>query len=127
MNRSSGMTRRRFAQGAGVAGLALLAGCGRWPWQAAQQPPRVVRVGFLVGAISTSSPWVEAFREGLREHGWIEGQNIIIDFRSAEGRPGQLPEIVAELIWLRPDIMVVGGPEAGRVIKEATSTIPVVL
>src|SRR5437762_11543159 len=70
--------------GAGVGSLELLASCGRLPWQA--QPAKLARIGFLAsfGASFESSPNVEALRNGLRQYGWIEGQNLAIEWRFAE-------------------------------------------
>jgi putative ABC transport system substrate-binding protein len=86
------MDRRRFV-------LTSLAGALAVPLGAeAQQPAKVYRIGYLSTGLSTSNPFVEEFREGLRELGWIEGQNIIIDYRFAEGRFDRLPALAAELI-----------------------------
>src|SRR5204862_6886415 len=88
-HRRSRLGRRRFMLGAGVAGFGLLAGCWRWPGQASP-PARVPRIGYLGGA-SAGGPTDEAFLEGLRALGYVEGQNIEIDWRVAEGREGVLP------------------------------------
>ncbi len=74
------VSRRQFVQGVGVAGLALATGCGRLPEQA-QQPGKVPRVGVLLGSVSTLSPEAEVFRQGLREHGYIEGSNAHVEWR----------------------------------------------
>src|SRR5438132_5476985 len=105
--RGSRLSRRAFVAGAGVSGAALLAGCGRLPWQGqAQEPTRVARVGYLLGAASLSSPRAEAFRQGLRERGWVEGQNLTVEYRTAEGRREQLSELAGELVGLNLDVIV---------------------
>jgi putative tryptophan/tyrosine transport system substrate-binding protein len=113
----------------GVFGLALcatlLALCIPAP---AQQPGKIPRIGFL----SSLSPAVvsdrlEAFRQGLREHGYVEGKNIAIEYRYAEGNLDRLPALAAELVRLKIDVMVTGGPSVNRFAKEATATIPIVL
>jgi putative ABC transport system substrate-binding protein len=94
----------------------------------AQQPTKVPRIGFLVGvspsAISTRT---EAFRQGLRELGYVEGKNIVIEYRYAEGKLDRLPTLAAELVRLKGDIIVSAGPQATRAAKEATSKIPIVM
>ena len=91
----------------------------------AQQVPRL---GFLgTNSPSDISARIEAFREGLREVGYIEGQNIVIEYRWAEGRPDRLPKLAAELVNLRVDIIVTHGDVAIRTLKQATRTIPIVV
>jgi putative tryptophan/tyrosine transport system substrate-binding protein len=94
----------------------------------AQQPEKVPRIGFLA-AVSYAANLVrfEAFREGLRELGYVEGQNISIEWRYAEGKPDRLPALAAELVHLKVDVIVTGGSTATRPAKEATSTIPIVM
>ncbi len=119
-------SRRRFVQGAGAAGLALLAGCGRLPWQA---PPaaKVHRIAFLRGgepdAVNDAS--LSAFRQGMRELGYVEGQNLLIEERYGSGFD-QLAEPVAELVRLQPEVILVGGVTSARVALAATTTIPIV-
>ena len=75
--------------------------------EAQQQAAKVYRIGYLAGGSSTSSlNTTEAFRQGLRELGWVEGQNIVIDDRSAEGRYDRLPDLAAELVRLKVDVIV---------------------
>jgi putative ABC transport system substrate-binding protein len=94
----------------------------------AQQPTKIPRIGYLVGSsLSALSPRIEAFRQGLRELGYVEGKNIIIEWRSAEGKLDRLPALAAELLRLKVDIIVTAGPSATRPAKEATSTIPIVM
>jgi putative ABC transport system substrate-binding protein len=120
------ITRRQFVVSASVAGAGLLAGCGRLPWQAGL-PPRVARVAFLApDSAPSASPHFEAFRQGLRELGYVEGQDLVIDARYAEGELGQLPTLAAELVRLGPDVLVTAlGPPTQAAIQ-ATTTIPIV-
>jgi ABC-type uncharacterized transport system substrate-binding protein len=76
---------------------------------------------------SSAAARIEAFRQGLRELGYIEGKNIIIDWRSAEGKPEHRSEIAAEFVRLKVDVIVTAGPTVTRSVKEATSTIPIVM
>jgi putative ABC transport system substrate-binding protein len=88
----------------------------------------VPRIGYLDGAsLSANSVRVDAFRQGLRELGYIEGQNIAIEWRSAEGEVDRLPRLAAELVRLKVDVIVTGGAGATRPAKEATATIPIVM
>ncbi len=94
----------------------------------AQQPKKVPRIGYLIGAsLSESSARIPAFRQGLRELGYVEGKNIIIEWRSAEQKLDRLPGLAAELVRLKVDIIVTAGPQATRPAKQATSTIPIVM
>ena len=114
--------RRTFLAGTGAVLLAA-------PLAAdAQQAGKVPRIGFL-GSTSPSdmSAHLDAFRQGLRELGWVEGQNIVIDYRYAEGRFDRLPDLAAELVRLKVDIIVAQGTAAATAAKNATETIPVVM
>ena len=94
----------------------------------AQQPTKVPRIGYLSAASpSAISARIEAFRQGLRELGYVEGKNIIIEWRSAEGKLDRLSELAAELVRLKVDVIVTGGPIPTRAAKEATVTIPIVM
>jgi putative ABC transport system substrate-binding protein len=94
----------------------------------AQQPEKVFRVGFLSSlSPSVVSERVDAFRQGLRELGYVEGKNIVIEYRYAEGNAKRLKELAAELVRLKVDVIVTGGPAVNRPAKEATATIPIVL
>ena len=94
----------------------------------AQQPPKTPRIGFL-GATSPSTIRVrlEAFRKGLRELGYVEGKNLVIEYRYAEGKLDRVPALAAELVRLKVDVIVTGGSAATRPAKEATITIPIVM
>jgi ABC-type uncharacterized transport system substrate-binding protein len=94
----------------------------------AQQPTKVPRIGFLCTVpLAAYSARIEAFRLGLRDLGYVEGQNIVIEYRSAEGKPDQLAGLAAELVHLKVDLIVSSGPTATPAAKEATSTIPIVM
>ena len=94
----------------------------------AQQPTKVPRIGYLTAAsLSSIAARIEAFRQGLRELGYVEGKNIVIEWRSAEGKLDRLPELAAELVRLKVDVIVTSGPTMTRAAKEATSTIPIVM
>ena len=86
----------------------------------AQQPTKIPRIGYLVGFPSSASARNEAFRQGLRELGYVEGKNIVIEWRSAEGKLDRLPALAAELVRLKVDIIVTAGGTATRAAKEAT-------
>src|SRR5437867_9873401 len=93
-----------------------------------QQPKKVARIGFLSALSPTVvSDRVEAFRQGLRELGYVEGKNIIIDWRYAQGKTERLPDLAAELVRLIVDVIVTGGAAVNRFAKEATHTIPIIL
>ena len=89
---------------------------------------KIPRIGFQLDApVSAMTARIEAFRQGLRELGYIEGKNIIIEWRSSEGKIERRSEIAAELVRLKVDVIVSAGPTVTRVVKEATSTIPIVM
>ena len=88
----------------------------------------VPRIGYLDGAsLSANSVRIQAFRQGLRELGYVEGQNIAIEWRYAEGQADRLPGLAAELVRLKVDVIVTGGAGATRPAKEATAAIPIVM
>ena len=94
----------------------------------AQQPAKIPRIGFLDNSTAAGSAvLVEAFRQELRKLGWIEGKNIAIEYRFAEQKLERLPELAAELVRLKVDLIVVGGPAPAITAKEATTTIPIVM
>ena len=94
----------------------------------AQQAGKVYRVGFLGTATpSLMSAWLTAFREGLRERGYVEGKNISMEYRWGEGKPERFPALAAELIKLKVDVVVTSGPQAVRAVQHATTTIPIVM
>ncbi|HXV80163.1 MAG TPA: ABC transporter substrate-binding protein, partial [Candidatus Binatia bacterium] len=93
----------------------------------AQQPAKSPRIGFLALSRSVVSARVEAFRQGLRDLGYVEGKNIVIEYRWTEGQLDRLPDLASELVRLKVDVIVTAGPQATRSAKEATSTLPVVM
>jgi putative tryptophan/tyrosine transport system substrate-binding protein len=94
----------------------------------AQQPKKVPRIGYLSGSPPFSiAEHNEAFRQGLRELGYMEGKNIVIEWRSAEGKRDRLPALATELVHLKVDVIVTAGPLVTRAAKEATVTIPIVM
>jgi ABC-type uncharacterized transport system substrate-binding protein len=98
------------------------------PPAAAQQPTKIARIGYLAPAsLSALAARTEAFRHGLRDLGYVEGKNIVIEWRSADGKLDRLPALAGELVRLKVDVIVTTGPTATRPAKEATSTIPIVM
>jgi putative ABC transport system substrate-binding protein len=117
------MDRRAFMSG---ATLALLAA----PLAAEGQQAAVPRIGWMVygGAFSEASPGLDAaILRGLRERGYVDGRNIAIEYRHAEGRSERLPELVAELVSLRVNILLAVGGDIALVFRRATSSIPIVV
>jgi ABC-type uncharacterized transport system substrate-binding protein len=98
-----------------------------WPLAARAQQPKVSTVGVLVVGAPGSEQFWRLFREGMRELGYIEGQNIRFEFRSDEGKISRLPELAAELVRLKVDVIVTWFTPAARAAKQATHEIPVVI
>src|SRR4029453_13368458 len=91
----------------------------------AQQPRKISRIGYLSVGDSVSRGYrIEAFRQGLKELGYVEGKNIIIEYRFAEARSDRLPELARDLVRLKVDIIFAGGHEATEAAKNATQMIP---
>src|SRR5512132_3614166 len=94
----------------------------------AQQPAKIPRIGYLnASSASSAASRVEAFRQGLSELGYIEGKNLVVEYRFADGNLDRLGQLLAELVQLNVDIIVSGGPTVTRPAKAATSTIPIVM
>ena len=91
----------------------------------AQQPKNFHRIGYQ--SAGSSAGREDAFRQGLRELGYVEGQNIVIEWRFAQGKLDQVPRNAAELVRLKVDVIVTGGPKDTRAAKAVTSTIPIVM
>src|SRR5688572_2917656 len=119
-------SRRAFVWGSvALAGLGLVAGCGGLPIPG-QPASRSRRVGYLSASTPPSSPSVDAFRQGLRDLGWVEGQNIAVEYRFAE-RPDRIADLAAELVRLDVEVLVAGGSLGIRAARDATTTIPIVM
>jgi putative ABC transport system substrate-binding protein len=94
----------------------------------AQTPTKIFRIGYLApSSLSALVVRTDAFRHGLRDLGYVEGKNIVIEWRSADGKLDRLPALAAELVRLKVDVIVTTGPTGTRPAKEATSTIPIVM
>jgi putative ABC transport system substrate-binding protein len=124
------LSRRQVVQGVGSAGLALLAACGRLPFQAPlHQPAKQPRLGILWPGLAPigPAPELDAFRDGLRERGWLEGQNLTVEYRFAERGEGEALSLAVELVRLGMDVIAAPGTPAVRAAKNATSVIPIVM
>ena len=108
--------------------ITLLGGAAAWPLAAHAQQPVMPMIGFLSSrASSGSATLIAAFHQGLKEAGYVEGQNTMIAFRWAEGHYDRLPALAAELVGMRVTVMVAaGGGPTPRVARAATTTIPIV-
>jgi putative tryptophan/tyrosine transport system substrate-binding protein len=94
----------------------------------AQQPAKIPRIAVLIGSsLTANAVRIDAFRQSLRDLGYVEGKNIAIEFRSAEGKFDRLPELAAEIVRLNVDVIVTTGPIVNPPAKKATSTIPIVM
>jgi ABC-type uncharacterized transport system substrate-binding protein len=94
----------------------------------AQQPAKIPRIGWLAaGSASGVTPLTDAFRQGLRQLGYIEGKNIVIEFRYAEGKFDRISDLAAEIVHLKVDAIVVASTPAIQAVKQATATIPIVM
>ena len=120
------MTRRRFLQGGlALASIGLISGCGGSTPQAA--PPRVPRVGMLGGGRpGVKLPARLAFDEAMRDLGWIEGQTYVVEYRGTDGKAERAPELAAELVQLKVDVIYTSGTAQAVAAKQATSDIPIV-
>src|SRR6185369_17278056 len=92
----------------------------------AQQAAKVARIGYVTPSLGDDPHLLEAFRQGLRDLGYVEGRNLVIEYREAEGKADRLPALAAELVALRLDVIVAPITSAARAVKQATETIPVV-
>src|SRR5690349_17870320 len=111
-----------------IIALALGLVLSAWTSHAAraQQVEKVPRIGWLQGAASTN-PIYESFRQGLKDLGYVEGKNVELVIRSANGSLDHLPDLMNELIGAKVDMLLVGGEQGLRAAKEATSTIPILV
>src|SRR5712691_1746801 len=92
----------------------------------AQQAAKIARIGYLVPNLAASPPAHEAFRQGLRDLGYVEGRNVVIETRDAEGKLERLPALAAELVALKVDVIVAPNTVAALAAKQATRTLPIV-
>jgi putative ABC transport system substrate-binding protein len=119
------LSRRQLLRGGLVlAGLGLLSGCAALPL-GPRRPARLPRVGYL--AAGGEQERADGFRLGLADHGYVEGRNIIVEWRYSEGRADRLPGLAAELVRLPADVLVAEGTAAAGHLKDATTTIPIVI
>jgi putative ABC transport system substrate-binding protein len=108
--------------------LLIIAFLGGGAITDAQQPKKIPRIGFLVaGSPSSDAAWIQAFQQGLRELGYVEGHSIVIEYRDGEGKTERYPALVTELVQLKVEIIVVGGATATRAAKKVTTLIPLVM
>lgn len=98
-----------------------------WPPASAQQSGRLYRVGVLTAGTNTPKPLADVSRDAFEKLGWIEGKNIVFERRYAENHPDRLPELAAELVGLKVDLIMAGGTLAPLAAKRATTTIPIVM
>jgi putative tryptophan/tyrosine transport system substrate-binding protein len=114
------MRRREFIKLIGGAAVA-------WPLgSSAQQAVKVPRIGYLAGNLAANPHLREAFLQGLRDLGYVEGRNLVIEYRDVEGKYERLPALAAELVALKVDVILAGGTPQPLAAKQATRTIPIV-
>jgi putative ABC transport system substrate-binding protein len=114
------MDRRAFlaALARGLLAAPLAAG--------AQQAAKIARIGYLSGSLAAGPHLPEAFRQGLRDLGYVEGRNVVIEYRDAEGKPERLPALAAELVALKVDVIFAPGTPHALAAKQATRTLPII-
>ncbi len=126
---SAAMNRRRetiAALGAGLLAGALPA----FAQQASTPSGKIWRVGFLLPRprpVLIDTEFIGGFPQGMRERGYVEGKNLVIEWRFADGDLTRLPALAAELVQLKVDALIGGGPQAVRALQQATATIPIVM
>ena len=108
-----------------LAFLALIVMLASVHLAEAQQPTKVYRIGYL--GTGTRSPFLDTFEQGMRDHGYVVGKNLIIEYRFAEGKFDRLPDLAVDLVRLNVDVIVTGVNPAIVAAKQATSTIPIVM
>jgi ABC-type uncharacterized transport system substrate-binding protein len=107
--------------------ITLLGGAAAWPLAArAQQAPKTSRLGVLLFSTPQADPQMETARRALRDLGYVEGQNLAIEYRSAEGQPERLPDLAADLVRMKPDVLFALGGDVTPAVVKATQTIPIV-
>jgi putative ABC transport system substrate-binding protein len=107
--------------------ITLVGSAAAWPLAAQAQQPALPVIGFMVASsLGSVRQQVTAFREGLKESAYVEGQNVAIEYRYAEGQPDRFPALAADLVRRQVAVFAVGGTGGARVAKQATTTIPIV-
>jgi putative tryptophan/tyrosine transport system substrate-binding protein len=107
--------------------ITLLGGAAAWPLAArAQQSARIPRLGVLLFSTPQADPQMETARRALRDLGYVEGQNLVLEYRYAEGRPERLPDLAADLVRIQPDVVFAIGGDVTPAAVKATQTIPIV-
>ena len=109
-----------------VAVVLALAGWLDQSTVQAQETPKVARIGWLSPTLGSNPKFPEAFRHGLRDLGYVEGRNVVIEFRGAGGQIDRFPSAAAELVALKPDVIVTSGYPATRAVMQASRTVPIV-
>src|SRR4051812_25901446 len=124
MSRDRSVRTRRQLLHAGLAlvGVSLLAGCRMPRWS---QSARIPRVGFLTS--SGRSSVADPFRSGLRDLGYVEGENIVVEYRGASGKPELIPDFTRELMQLDVDLLVVAPSSVAQGVRQVTETLPIVV
>jgi putative ABC transport system substrate-binding protein len=107
--------------------ITLLGGAAAWPLAARAQQSKVARIGVLYIGLADAESFKKELRDGLRELGYVEGQNIAFEFRSAEGKLDRLPELASELVRLKVDVIVALYVPSALAAKQATREIPIVI
>src|SRR6266852_4669067 len=111
-----------------ILGLLIALGVlSALPLEAAEAAEATKVVGVLFGSTSRNVPWMQSFLDELQDQGYVEGQNMRIEFRSAEGNIERLPSLAAELVALKPDVILSSGTATTRPLKDLTRTIPIVM
>jgi ABC-type uncharacterized transport system substrate-binding protein len=117
-----------LSRGVAASALAVFSLCFLAPaFAQAQQTERVYRIGYLTGGSAAARvPFLAAFKQGMQELGYVEGRNLILEARSADGKFEQLPSLARELIARKPDVLFVSTTPASLAAKAATATVPIV-
>jgi putative ABC transport system substrate-binding protein len=109
-----------------LAFIVTLAVAGLFSTPAAEAQPKIARIGYLAADLKANPHFPESFRQGLRDLGYVEGQSILIEYRSADGQLDRLPSMAAELVRLKVDVLVSEGTPPSVAARDATRTIPIV-